>query len=64
MTEHLLTREEAAHILRTSSAGLAGMAYTSTGPPFYKVGKRCLYAESELLAWLETRRVGGKGVRR
>jgi hypothetical protein len=27
------------------------------GPPFYRVGSRCLYLRSEVLAWIETHRV-------
>jgi hypothetical protein len=26
------------------------------GPPFYKVGRACLYAIAELIAWAEARR--------
>lgn len=30
-----------------------------TGPPFYKLGRRCLYRWSEVVAWLESHRVAG-----
>jgi hypothetical protein len=29
------------------------------GPPFYKVGRRCVYRWTEVVAWLESHRVGG-----
>jgi hypothetical protein len=29
------------------------------GPPFYKVGRRCVYRWTEVVAWLESHRGGG-----
>jgi hypothetical protein len=32
-----------------------------SGPAFYKLGRRCVYRWSEVVAWLESHRVGGAG---
>ncbi len=32
----------------------------SKGPPYYRVGRRCLYKWHEVVEWLEGRRVEGK----
>ncbi len=29
------------------------------GPPFYKIGRRCLYKLAEVRAWIESHRVAG-----
>lgn len=30
------------------------------GPPFYKIGRRCLYKWSDVESWLETRRTNAR----
>lgn len=32
-----------------------------TGPPFYRVGRRCVYRLSEVLLWMEARKVDRVG---
>ena len=32
-----------------------------TGPPFYRVGRRCVYRLSEVLSWMEARKVERAG---
>ena len=54
---HLLSREEAATLLRVPQKTLATWAHLGRGPAYYRVGKRVLYRESELLAWLDAQRV-------
>lgn len=34
------------------------------GPPFYRVGRRCLYRLDEVRAWLSAQRVGGNATAR
>ena len=29
------------------------------GPPFYKIGRRCIYRWAEVVTWLEAQRGGG-----
>jgi len=53
--ERLLSRREAADLLRVSPATLAAWAYKRTGPQFYRVGKWTRYSEGDVLAWLERR---------
>jgi len=55
----LLTRSEAADMLRVPPKTLAAWAYRRQGPPFYKVGRHAVYRLDDLATWLETRRVGG-----
>ncbi len=56
-------REEAArllqaHGLRTTAASLATMATRGGGPPYFKVGKLCMYPLSDLEVWLAQRTTG------
>jgi hypothetical protein len=55
----LYTREEAARLLRLPVGTLAAYAYRRIGPPFKKVGRRALYPEAALLAWLDAQPTGG-----
>ena len=36
------------------------MRQNGEGPPHYKIGRRCIYRWSEVVAWLESNRVGGE----
>jgi hypothetical protein len=52
-TDQLLTRTEAAHLLRVRSSTLAQWSWRGRGPRFFKPdGGRCLYRMSDLNAWL------------
>ena len=55
--ERYLTRKEAAEILRRKPQTLRAWAMRGQGPPFIRVSERVLYPESDLLAWIESRRV-------
>ncbi len=35
------------------------MRQKGEGPPFYRLGRRCLYKWSEVAAWIEAQRIGG-----
>jgi hypothetical protein len=60
--ERLLSRREAADLLRVPPATLAGWAYKRSGPKFYRVGRFALYSERDLTTWLEQRVVETGGV--
>ncbi len=49
----LLTTEEAAKIVRLSPRTLDAHRWRGTGPRFVRAGRRALYREADLLAWLE-----------
>ncbi len=51
--EKLMTTEEVAELCRTTPAGIANMRYRGNGPRGVRAGKRILYPESEVVAWLE-----------
>jgi hypothetical protein len=52
-SEELLTRPEAAALLRVKPATLGQWAYRGCGPKFLRPdGGRCLYRQSDLDAWL------------
>jgi len=53
--ELLLTIEEVAAVCRTTPAGIAQMRYRGVGPRGLRVGRRVLYPEAEVKAWLEAR---------
>jgi hypothetical protein len=59
-TQYLDTAE-AAKVSRLSKSFLEKVRIyePSKGPPFIRVGKRVLYAEPALHAWLSSRTVGG-----
>lgn len=51
-----LTVDEAAEFLRVSVSYLRKLT-SARRIPFRKLGKRCVYARSELRAWADARRV-------
>jgi excisionase family DNA binding protein len=51
----LLTQREAAALLRLSERTLERLRITGLGPVFVKAGRRVLYRESDLEAWVESR---------
>ncbi len=52
----LLNRTEAAHFLGISRRTLEKWAVTGDGPPFYKLGGRVLYDQSDLEDWIASKR--------
>lgn len=52
--EALLDRKTVAAGIGFSLAWMEIKAVTGGGIPFLKVGRRCLYRKSDVLAWLET----------
>jgi predicted DNA-binding transcriptional regulator AlpA len=46
-----------AELAHTTLKGIYAINFSGEGPPRYKVGKRVLYKRSEVLAWMESRRV-------
>lgn len=49
----LLTIEEAAEMLRCTTATLRWMRRRSEGPPAVKLGRRLMYRAVDIEAWLE-----------
>lgn len=62
--EHHLTTDEVAAALRTTASTVRYWRHTGYGPPSFRVGRRVLYRESDVQAWLDTRRASGDAVRR
>ncbi len=52
----LLTINEAAEALRAPVATLRYWRQKGEGPPAFKVGKRLVYRERDVQAWVEERR--------
>jgi predicted DNA-binding transcriptional regulator AlpA len=52
-----LTSDETADLIRQSLAQLYWLNSRGDGPPRYRTGRRILYRRSEVIAWLESRRV-------
>jgi predicted site-specific integrase-resolvase len=52
----LQTRKEAAEFLRISPRTLEKWAVTGQGPPFAKIGARTLYSDTDLEAWVNSRK--------
>jgi excisionase family DNA binding protein len=57
MDHEWLTSDETADLIRQPLDTLYAMNVQGTAPPRYKVGRRVLYKRSEVIAWLESRRV-------
>jgi predicted DNA-binding transcriptional regulator AlpA len=53
--DHLLTPKEAAIFLRISTSWLAKARMRGDGPPYVKIGRSVLYAESALHQWIKSR---------
>lgn len=47
-----LTTEELAELARTTSATCRYWRHVGKGPRSFKLGRRVLYAESDVLAWI------------
>lgn len=62
MDGDILTEKEAAALLRCSPSALLRFRCERRGPPYSKVGKLVRYTRSDLIAWLESRRVEPEGV--
>lgn len=57
MSDKLLTQSETAELLRRSPRQLEQWRWLGEGPPYLRVGRRILYRESDLEAWLDGCRV-------
>ena len=53
MTDQLLTPEQVAGILKLSPATLARWRWDGSGPPFFKIGSRVHYAESDVEQFIQ-----------
>lgn len=53
--ERLYTVEELAEEYHLTPAGIYNMRHRGVGPRGCRVGKRVLFPESEVLAWLDSR---------
>jgi predicted DNA-binding transcriptional regulator AlpA len=56
ISPHLLNVDQAAAYCGVSKSYLDKARLTGEGPPFYKIGRRVLYAVADLSAWLAERR--------
>jgi predicted DNA-binding transcriptional regulator AlpA len=50
---------ELAHRTSIARATWQKMRFEGRGPAVRKIGRRCLYRWSEVVAWLEAHRIGG-----
>ncbi len=53
MTDRFLTADEVSSILQISPSTLTGWRQKGEGPPFVKVGRKCVrYPEADLRTWV------------
>ena len=52
----LLNEREVAKMAAVSTSWLQKMRLTGSGPKYFKLGKTVRYAESDVLAWLDSLR--------
>lgn len=57
MDRRYLTLVEVAELLRTTPATVRYWRFAGTGPRATKVGRRVLYDERDLLAWIDEQQV-------
>jgi predicted DNA-binding transcriptional regulator AlpA len=55
-SEEYITTEEYAHLARTVPATIRYWRHIGTGPRGFKLGRRVLYVESDVRAWIEAQR--------
>lgn len=53
-----LTTEEVAKLVRTSPATVRYWRHVGAGPKSFRVGRRVLYDEADIKAWLEAAKSG------
>lgn len=53
MTERYLVTEEVADITRTSAETVRYWRHVGKGPRSFKVGRRVLYREADVQAWID-----------
>jgi len=61
MRRTILTMPEVAELTRTSIDTLRWWRQRGTGPISFKVGRRVMYDEDDVLAWLDARRNAERG---
>jgi excisionase family DNA binding protein len=54
--ERLLTTEEVADLLRTTASTVRYWRHVGTGPRGFRAGRRVLYAEADIEAWIAQQR--------
>ncbi len=50
---NILTLDEAAELTRTSANTLRFWRHQGTGPHSFKLGRRVMYREEDVLAWMQ-----------
>jgi excisionase family DNA binding protein len=55
-----LTIQEVADLLRTSPETVRYWRHVGKGPASFKIGRRVLYDESDVRAWVESQRAGDR----
>lgn len=53
MNDRVLTITEVAELTRLSEATLRGFGHCGKGPKSGKLGRRVMYRESDVLAWID-----------
>lgn len=61
MAEKLLFADEVAELTRLSVNTLAWFRHEGTGPKWAKFGRRCVYKESDVLAWMDAQFAANEG---
>jgi hypothetical protein len=54
---HRLNTHEAAQYLGLSPGTLRNWHLTRTGPPYYKIGRRCIYDRADLETFMQKNRI-------
>ena len=61
--EYLMTVDEVAALLRTCPSTVRYWRYAGYGPRSFKVGRRVLYARSDVLAFIDAAQREGSAIR-
>lgn len=60
MRRTILTMAEVGELTRTPMATLRYWRHQGTGPASFRLGRRVVYDESDVLAWLDRQRAAGR----
>jgi Helix-turn-helix domain len=59
--DELIPTEKAAKILHQKPSTLVAWRSNDKGPAYFKLGRRCFYRRTDLLAWINTQRTDPAG---
>ncbi len=57
--QKFMTTDEVATLVRSTPQTVKWWRHVKQGPTWFRIGRRVLYAETDVLAWLDAQRAAG-----